>query len=34
MFGLGFSLSIPNIARKTLKGLPKYDRTDTFSNIA
>ena len=29
-FGLGFNLSIPNIARKTSKGLPKYDRSDTF----
>jgi len=29
-FGLGFALSIPNISRKTSKGLPKYDGTDTF----
>jgi len=29
-FGLGFNLSITNIARKTSKGLPKYDRSDTF----
>ena len=29
-FGLGFNLSIPNISRKTSKGLPKYDRSDTF----
>ena len=30
IFGLGFGLSVPNIARKTSKGLPKYDGTDTF----
>ncbi|NEO73264.1 SpvB/TcaC N-terminal domain-containing protein [Moorena sp. SIO3H5] len=29
-FGLGFALAIPNISRKTSKGLPKYDGTDTF----
>ena len=29
-FGLGFDLSIPKISRKTSKGLPKYDRSDTF----
>ena len=29
-FGLGFDLSIPNISRKTSKGLPKYDSSDTF----
>ncbi|NEO34972.1 MAG: sugar-binding protein [Moorea sp. SIOASIH] len=29
-FGLGFALSVPNISRKTSKGLPKYDGTDTF----
>ncbi|GFZ99428.1 SpvB/TcaC N-terminal domain-containing protein [Okeania sp. KiyG1] len=29
-FGLGFALSIPKISRKTSKGLPKYDDTDTF----
>ena len=29
-FGLGFNLSIPNITRKTSKGLPKYNRSDTF----
>ena len=29
-FGLGFNLSIPNIVRKTSKGLPKYNRSDTF----
>ena len=26
----GFSLSIPNITRKTEKQLPKYDGSDTF----
>ena len=30
IFGLGFALSVPNISRKTSKGLPKYDGTDTF----
>lgn len=30
VFGLGFALSIPNIARKTSKGIPKYDDSDTF----
>ena len=30
IFGLGFSLSIPNIARKTSKGIPRYDETDSF----
>ncbi|MCC5633839.1 hypothetical protein LC613_41210 [Nostoc sphaeroides CHAB 2801] len=30
IFGLGFSLSIPNVARKTSKGIPKYDDSDTF----
>ncbi|NER46040.1 MAG: hypothetical protein F6J92_04995 [Symploca sp. SIO1A3] len=30
IFGLGFSLSIPKVSRKTSKGLPKYDGTDTF----
>ena len=29
-FGLGFNLSIPNISRKTSKGLPQYDGSDTF----
>ena len=29
-FGLGFNLSIPKISRKTSKGLPKYDSSDTF----
>ena len=26
IFGLGFSLSIPNISRKTAKGIPRYRR--------
>lgn len=31
IFGLGFSISIPNIARKTEKGIPRYDDAlDTF----
>lgn len=36
IFGLGWSLSIPNISRKTSKGTPRYDGTDTFilSNAA
>ena len=29
-FGLGFNLSIPKITRKTSKGRPKYDGSDTF----
>ncbi len=29
-FGLGWGLSIPSIARKTSKAVPKYDETDTF----
>ncbi|HEX3043482.1 MAG TPA: SpvB/TcaC N-terminal domain-containing protein [Bacillota bacterium] len=29
-FGLGFSLSIPNIVRKTEKRIPKYDDSDIF----
>lgn len=29
-FGLGFSLAIPNISRKTSKAIPKYDETDIF----
>lgn len=35
VFGLGFSLSIPNISRKTSKGIPKYDDSDIFllSNV-
>ncbi len=30
IFGVGFSLAIPNISRKTDKGFPRYDDTDTF----
>ena len=30
IFGLGFSLSIPNVSRKTSKGIPKYDESDIF----
>ena len=30
IFGLGFALSIPNIARKTSKGIPQYENSDTF----
>ena len=30
IFGLGFSLSLPSVARKTSKGIPKYDESDTF----
>jgi hypothetical protein len=30
IFGVGFSLAIPNISRKTAKAFPKYDDTDTF----
>ncbi|MDH3445784.1 MAG: FG-GAP-like repeat-containing protein, partial [Deltaproteobacteria bacterium] len=30
IFGIGFSLDIPSISRKTEKGFPKYDDTDTF----
>lgn len=30
IFGLGFGLSIPNVARKTSKRVPKYDESDTF----
>ena len=29
-FGLGFNLSIPSITRKTSKGIPQYDHSDTF----
>ena len=29
-FGLGFSLSIPNVSYKTDKGIPKYDHSDVF----
>ena len=30
LFGLGFALTIPNIPRKTEKGAPRYDGSDTF----
>ncbi|MFL5587805.1 MAG: SpvB/TcaC N-terminal domain-containing protein [Ktedonobacteraceae bacterium] len=30
IFGLGFGLSLPTISRKTSKGLPRYDDSDTF----
>lgn len=30
IFGIGFDLAIPSIVRKTEKGFPKYDDTDTF----
>lgn len=30
VFGLGWALSIPNITRKTEKGLPRYDGSDVF----
>jgi hypothetical protein len=30
IFGLGFGLAIPNVSRKTSKGLPRYDDTDIF----
>ena len=29
-FGLGWSLSIPGISRKTSKGIPRYDSSDVF----
>lgn len=29
-FGLGWSLSLPEISRQTSKGVPKYNDTDTF----
>ncbi len=29
-FGLGFGLAIPNVSRKTEKGIPQYDARDTF----
>jgi hypothetical protein len=29
-FGLGFSLSLPDISRQTSKGTPKYENSDTF----
>jgi RHS repeat-associated protein len=30
VFGLGFALGIPSVARKTSRGLPRYDDSDTF----
>lgn len=30
IFGIGFSLSIPNISRKFSTGIPKYDDSDVF----
>jgi RHS repeat-associated protein len=30
VFGLGFALAIPNVARKTEKGIPLYGGSDTF----
>lgn len=30
IFGIGFSLSLPNISRKTSRAIPKYDDTDTL----
>jgi RHS repeat-associated protein len=30
LFGLGWGLSLPTISRKTSKGQPRYDETDTF----
>ncbi|MFK0731551.1 MAG: SpvB/TcaC N-terminal domain-containing protein, partial [Gloeotrichia echinulata HAB0833] len=30
IFGLGFNLSIPNISRKTSKGIPQYNESDIF----
>ncbi len=30
VFGLGWALSAPGIARKTSKGIPRYDDSDTF----
>jgi hypothetical protein len=29
-FGLGWNLSVPGVARKTAKGVPRYDAEDTF----
>ncbi|MEO1587238.1 MAG: SpvB/TcaC N-terminal domain-containing protein, partial [Bacteroidota bacterium] len=29
-FGLGWSMQLPSICRKTSKGIPQYDRADTF----
>ncbi|MBT9313994.1 SpvB/TcaC N-terminal domain-containing protein [Leptothoe spongobia] len=33
IFGLGFDLTIPNIARKTSKAIPKYNDTDRNTDI-
>jgi len=34
-FGLGWSLSVPGVSRKTSKGVPRYnDEQDTFINLA
>lgn len=30
VFGMGFSISIPYISRKTEKGIPRYDSSDAF----
>ncbi len=30
VFGLGWSLSVPHITRKTSKGIPRYEGSDTF----
>lgn len=30
LFGLGWALSIPQVSRKTEKGIPKYNEKDTF----
>lgn len=30
VFGLGFSLSLPEVSRQTSKGIPKYEGNDTF----
>jgi hypothetical protein len=29
-FGLGFALTLPTISRKTSKGMPRYDESDTY----
>jgi RHS repeat-associated protein len=30
IFGFGYDLSVPSVSRKTAKGLPRYDGSDTF----
>src|SRR3989338_842595 len=30
IFGMGWQLSLPNITRKTERGIPKYDNDDVF----